>query len=221
MIIFMNSPDCSICLEPIEENETTTTLTCGHSFHKDCIDEWIQASSLEIPDIETTTIQRQWQCPLCRHMSYETQEEQSDSLLSFSIVTFRTKRYFIKLFTFLDSVTSFFSFIVTTDPYFALWCVAALYGYNGATNFNIFHLRLYVWFCICPIIFRCMHMYTFVENAHHITIYPPSNSFITISLLSFGLFIQLYVVYCIHYISIYINIYQERMVRYLRHYGDI
>jgi hypothetical protein len=44
---------CSICLEEwnlevIEES----TLICGHSFHRDCIDSWFRT--------------REWSCPLCR-----------------------------------------------------------------------------------------------------------------------------------------------------------
>ena len=217
----MTIQDCSICLENINDQETITTLTCGHSFHKECIDEWIQSSASEVHNIEENTVHIQWQCPLCRHMSYETQEEQSDSLLSFSIVTFRTKRSFIKLFTFLDSTSSFFSFVVSSDPYYALWCLAALYGYNGANNFNIYHLRLYVWFCILPILFRCIHLYQIFNYSNKITLYPPSESFITAALLSFGLFVQLYVVYCIQYISVYIKVYEERMIHYLSHYRDV
>ena len=41
--------DCSICLE----SEDSTSLTrCGHIFHKDCINEWIDSFH--------------WRCPLCR-----------------------------------------------------------------------------------------------------------------------------------------------------------
>ena len=40
---------CSICLD--EDTENIKTLLCGHKFHKDCIEEWVNKE-------ET--------CPLCR-----------------------------------------------------------------------------------------------------------------------------------------------------------
>jgi hypothetical protein len=35
--------DCSICLEPIKENQTTTLLrSCQHTFHEQCLTPWLQ-----------------------------------------------------------------------------------------------------------------------------------------------------------------------------------
>ena len=40
---------CSICLD--DSNENVKTLLCGHKFHKDCIEEWLN---------------REESCPMCR-----------------------------------------------------------------------------------------------------------------------------------------------------------
>ena len=33
--------DCSICLGKIEKGQRVAELGCGHSFHRDCIQEWL------------------------------------------------------------------------------------------------------------------------------------------------------------------------------------
>ena len=38
--------ECRICLSKFEPNETLRTLPCLHRFHRDCIDTWIQVSSI-------------------------------------------------------------------------------------------------------------------------------------------------------------------------------
>ena len=44
--------DCSICLEPVKVAEMIKSLSCGHEFHKDCIDQSLKASK---------------KCPYCMH----------------------------------------------------------------------------------------------------------------------------------------------------------
>ena len=43
---------CSICLEQLNEGEEVVLLECGHPFHKNCLDPWLQLHS---------------ECPSCRH----------------------------------------------------------------------------------------------------------------------------------------------------------
>ena len=43
--------ECSICLEPIENEKYTTTLKCNHRYHKLCLNMWLN---------------RKPNCPLCR-----------------------------------------------------------------------------------------------------------------------------------------------------------
>lgn len=44
-----NAIECSICLDHIHKNKKT--LICSHSFHKQCIDNWLNVNSV---------------CPICR-----------------------------------------------------------------------------------------------------------------------------------------------------------
>ncbi|KAG0438293.1 E3 ubiquitin-protein ligase [Dictyocoela muelleri] len=43
--------DCTICFSDYEKDDLISVLTCGHYFHKNCIDEWI--------DVQQT-------CPICK-----------------------------------------------------------------------------------------------------------------------------------------------------------
>ncbi|KAJ7956879.1 RING/U-box superfamily protein [Quillaja saponaria] len=45
--------DCSVCLSEFKDGEKIRNLNCKHSFHKDCLDKWLQ---------------QYWAtCPLCRN----------------------------------------------------------------------------------------------------------------------------------------------------------
>ena len=37
--------ECIICLKTIKKNKTLIKYSCGHIFHKKCIDEWINTSN--------------------------------------------------------------------------------------------------------------------------------------------------------------------------------
>ncbi|XWS33273.1 hypothetical protein CRYUN_Cryun22dG0067500 [Craigia yunnanensis] len=46
------STECTVCLSELEEGEKVRKLKCKHTFHKDCLDRWLQ---------------QYWAtCPLCR-----------------------------------------------------------------------------------------------------------------------------------------------------------
>ena len=45
------SDNCSICLENYNKDNIINVLKCGHKYHKDCIDDWINDNN---------------NCPLCR-----------------------------------------------------------------------------------------------------------------------------------------------------------
>ncbi|GER48972.1 RING/U-box superfamily protein [Striga asiatica] len=44
--------ECSVCLSLFEQGDEVRNLKCNHTFHKDCIDTWLQRESAT--------------CPLCR-----------------------------------------------------------------------------------------------------------------------------------------------------------
>jgi hypothetical protein len=46
-----SSPICVVCLADLEAGDALRVLTCGHSFHADCVDPWL---------VEQQT------CPLCK-----------------------------------------------------------------------------------------------------------------------------------------------------------
>ncbi|KAK6258939.1 hypothetical protein SCA6_013413 [Theobroma cacao] len=48
----LESNECAVCLSELEEGEEVRKLKCKHTFHKDCLDRWLQ---------------QYWAtCPLCR-----------------------------------------------------------------------------------------------------------------------------------------------------------
>ena len=49
--LFDDNLDCIICMEKFEENEKVKQLLCGHIFHGDCIDKWLE---------------KEKKCPFCK-----------------------------------------------------------------------------------------------------------------------------------------------------------
>ena len=49
--LFDDNLDCIICMEKFEENELVKQLLCGHVFHSDCIDKWLE---------------KEKKCPFCK-----------------------------------------------------------------------------------------------------------------------------------------------------------
>ena len=198
--------ECSICLTSIE-NDNSQTLPCNHTFHKTCIDEWYETSKIEIYDYESSQIE--WQCPLCRHTIIE---EPEGVFFEFSIIKFKQKRCYIKLFTSLDCISSFISFFASQgNIFFILWFIFSFYGFTGAHNLNIHHLQLYSLFCFFPFMFKLLHLYIVLTNSKEIVIYPPNNDCISVISSSFSLLFQLYLMHCIYFLSIQLSVYKERL----------
>jgi hypothetical protein len=57
--------DCSICCDPLKES--IKVLRCSHSFHSDCIMDWIK-------DFH-------WTCPLCRQGIFEVIVKKSNDTI--------------------------------------------------------------------------------------------------------------------------------------------
>ncbi|KAJ6908058.1 E3 ubiquitin-protein ligase RHA2B [Populus alba x Populus x berolinensis] len=47
-----DSMECAVCLSQFSEGESVRKLNCKHTFHKDCLDEWLRQCLAT--------------CPLCR-----------------------------------------------------------------------------------------------------------------------------------------------------------
>ena len=50
-VLFDDNSNCIICMEDFEENEKVKQLDCGHIFHGECIDKWLE---------------KQKTCPFCK-----------------------------------------------------------------------------------------------------------------------------------------------------------
>lgn len=71
----MNEINCTICLEKIEKNENIKT-ECNHTFHKDCLNTWIQINNVNLSCTEchlsrlcydfNINCNILYKCPLCR-----------------------------------------------------------------------------------------------------------------------------------------------------------
>ena len=48
---FEDNSQCIICMESFNENELVKQLSCGHIFHEDCINQWLE---------------QQKNCPFCK-----------------------------------------------------------------------------------------------------------------------------------------------------------
>lgn len=210
--------ECSICLTD-DYSENFTTLPCNHTFHTECIEEWISTSCVEVPgDILDQVNQIQWKCPLCRFVMYEDQDEIQDAILTLSIVKFRSTRCYIKTFTSIDIIFAILTIFNTSNPLYLLWICCSIYGYNGANNFNIDHLRIYACFCIFPLAFRTLNVIETLEymSSKHMTLTHISHSvFIHLCFSLLSVLFQLYLMSCVYYLSSRISLYEQRLQRFV------
>lgn len=198
--------ECSICLCEIS-NEEEYTLPCDHKFHKECIDEWVKTSHILSPHEEDDeTFEIQWQCPICRFIMSDKQEK-SQVFISFSIVKFKRKRNFIKIFTLLDIIMSIISLYISGNGFYILLIFISYYGFNGANNFYIHHLRLYGIFCIFPLVFKSFLFIQEFDNIYVSKIKLTMSLFLSPFFSFISIVIQLYLINCIHYLL-------EQIVRY-------
>ena len=52
-----NRVECSVCLEVLPDNENSRTLSCGHMFHVNCIEQWVATFNNK---------RKRVNCPCCR-----------------------------------------------------------------------------------------------------------------------------------------------------------
>ena len=115
-------PECIICMTPIQRdapNAGTRTLGCNHTFHTECIEQWLNTHS---------------DCPLCRTQVPRNNEISTRTRLStesaLSAVHLGIQqiigRYVITLFT----LTGIFIYEITDIPYTSTYLSMALIGIN-------------------------------------------------------------------------------------------
>ena len=84
--------ECSICLDTIDRHKPIKTMICNHTFHKECIDLWLQHKNI---------------CPLCRY-SFNVLYKCKDGKYNFY-------KYSVKI---NDEFLSFKSFLSTKKYYY-------------------------------------------------------------------------------------------------------
>ena len=198
--------ECSICLCEIHDDEENNVLPCSHKFHKECIDEWFKTSHTLTPNKDEETIEIQWQCPLCRFIMSDKQD-MTDVLLQFSIIKFKQKRSFIMIFTFIDMITSSVGLYITGNWMYFIWVFVSYYGYTGAYNFYINHLRLYGMFCLFPLIFKSLVFLDEIDQFIHVEKIILNINTLSLFTSLLSIFIQFYLIHCIRYLS-------EQLIRY-------
>ena len=87
-----NTHECSICLESLDKSNKNKTTICNHTFHKECIDLWLQHKNI---------------CPLCRY--------QFNVIYKCKDVNYNFYNYSVKI---NDEYLSFKSFLYTKKYYY-------------------------------------------------------------------------------------------------------
>lgn len=67
MVICEIVKECSICLDNLSKSEEKV-LSCSHTFHSQCVDEWLEYQS---------------SCPVCRQIQVNKRNEEGEDLLRF------------------------------------------------------------------------------------------------------------------------------------------
>ena len=109
---------CVICLENMDDKKRLLLLDCEHTFHKECIDDWLNNS-------ET--------CPTCR------QNVNTD--MNLALNRYMYKLHLVQYISIADILTSGVSMLV--DIHGILFFTAAVWGFFGAFKLNIPCLIIY------------------------------------------------------------------------------
>lgn len=97
--------ECAICLSPF--NVSKETLSCGHAFHKSCIQEWCRSSS------SCPLCRKQFQLTVKRPLKYHIRCLYNSNLFLFESLPFREvgENHMNQLASFLGGYTVFTSSI--------------------------------------------------------------------------------------------------------------
>ena len=130
---------CVICLET--KHVPLKTLECGHQFHEECIDDWLEYS-------------KDRTCPVCRAICVYSVDSpaQSEVLNELAINKFVHKIQFISIVAFIDIIVSFFGVLNNLTYLSVIDCIFAIYGYCGTKLLNKKYLTIYGIFRFCTFI---------------------------------------------------------------------
>tara|TARA_Y100000389_G_scaffold27418_1_gene23520 strand:- start:2230 stop:2877 length:648 start_codon:yes stop_codon:yes gene_type:complete len=210
----MSANICSICLDEITETSQISTLECNHPFHKECIEEWIKVSKNK----ENT--QELWSCPLCRmdfvnsdtlHITEETIE---DGIRTFTLIKFKSDRFFIQIFTFSDIIFSLYLISYSYNIIYVFNAFCSMYGFIGAKKLHVGYLHSYSIFCIISLILKLINI-TFIYYVYLQQTTPPESIILkdpvyVVSIIG-NLFLQLYITCAVTRVCNQINKYGEEL----------
>ncbi|WCJ31818.1 RING/U-box superfamily protein [Euphorbia peplus] len=77
--------ECSVCLSEFQEEESVRKLKCKHTFHKDCLDKWLQECRATCPLCRTKVLPDEIVSGFHRHQNpveYDGSDEEMIFLLS-------------------------------------------------------------------------------------------------------------------------------------------
>lgn len=81
------SKDCAVCLSDFEDGEMVRKLNCKHTFHRDCLDEWLQKYLATCPLCRTKVlpdeiVAKYQQQQNLQHLDYDGGDEEVVFLIS-------------------------------------------------------------------------------------------------------------------------------------------
>ncbi|KAK7358934.1 hypothetical protein VNO77_00875 [Canavalia gladiata] len=89
--------DCRVCLCEFEEGEKVRNLNCKHTFHKDCLDQWLQQYCAT--------------CPLCRNKVLPDDVVAKYHLLQNQVDQYQGHNHHLILFSALHGGTTFHTYL--------------------------------------------------------------------------------------------------------------
>lgn len=87
---FFFENQCSICLENIKKEESYTTNSCGHIFHKGCLKEWINPRNSPCSANDSKIVKDT--CPLCRTKVNTIETGYNSSFVTYMELEFEDSR---------------------------------------------------------------------------------------------------------------------------------
>ncbi|KZV14594.1 hypothetical protein F511_42175 [Dorcoceras hygrometricum] len=70
----VESSECAVCLSPYEEGEEIRRLKCKHTFHRSCLDTWLQQDAATCPLCRRTVLPEE--VAVKHRRRYEEEEEE-------------------------------------------------------------------------------------------------------------------------------------------------
>ncbi len=98
--------ECVICIEQIEDDKEES-LTCGHTFHKECIDKWLDQKT---------------ECPICRDVQIVIKDPQEETQPQFRSNNLKKKL----LISMLLCLSTTFNILINLESIYLLgwFCIA-------------------------------------------------------------------------------------------------